>query len=67
MLTVKVSFQGEDKKVTIPEKSTIEDVLKEMRINRETVIVSLNNEYVPETESVKNKDKIKILEITSSG
>lgn len=67
MLTIRVSFQDKNKRITIPEKSTIEDILKKMGINRETVIVSVNGEYVPETESVKNKDKIKILEITSSG
>ena len=67
MPSVKVSFQGKDKNVTIPEGLSIKDLLKKLEINREAVIVSRNREIVPDTETISDKDRIDIVRITSGG
>ena len=46
---------------------TVNELLKELKLNKETVIVVRNGELVTEEESLKNNDKIKILSVVSGG
>jgi sulfur carrier protein ThiS len=46
---------------------TVEEVLAEMCINPQEVLVKLNDEFVPDIEKIKSRDKIDLLEITSRG
>ncbi len=46
---------------------TVNELLKELKLNKETVIVVRNGELVTEEEILKNNDKIKILSVVSGG
>jgi len=46
---------------------TVIDLLKELKINPVTVIVSRNNELILEDEKLNDKDEIKILSVISGG
>ena len=56
-----------DKTVELDNKSTVSDLLKELKINPVTVIVSRNNELILEDEKLNNNDEIKILSVISAG
>ena len=56
-----------DKTVELDNKSTVSDLLKELKINPVTVIVSRNNELILEDEKLNNNDEIKILSVISGG
>jgi len=47
--------------------STVSGLLKELKINRETVLVSVNNEIVPEESALKENDAVEILKVVSGG
>jgi thiamine biosynthesis protein ThiS len=54
--TKKLSFDG-----------TVEELLKRLKINPETVIVARNKTIVDETEQLNNDDTITILNVISGG
>ena len=56
-----------DKTVELDDKSTVSDLLNELKINPVTVIVSRNNELILEDEKLNNNDEIKILSVISGG
>ena len=47
--------------------SIVLDLLKELKINPVTVIVSRNNELILEDEKLKNNDELRILSVISGG
>jgi sulfur carrier protein ThiS len=67
MISVSVSYQGKNNMVSVKSGANIGDVLEKIGINRETVIVRLGGEIVPETEKLKDKEGIEILRIISGG
>ena len=46
---------------------TVQDLLLQQKINAETVLVVRNNEVLPETEEVHDKDHITFLSVISGG
>lgn len=56
-----------DKTVELDNKSTVSDLLNELKINPVTVIVSRGNELILEDEKLNNNDEIKILSVISGG
>lgn len=46
---------------------TVNELLIELKLNKETVIVVRNGELVTEDEILKNNDRIKILSVVSGG
>ena len=59
--------ENKDKTVNLKEKSTVKDLLEQLKINPVTVIVSKNNTVVTEDENIEEKDDIKILSVISGG
>jgi len=47
--------------------SPVSDLLKKLKINSVTVIVSRNNELILEDEKLNDRDEIKILSVISGG
>lgn len=45
----------------------ISEILKELKINRETVIVAKNGVISPESERVERGDEIEIITVVSGG
>ena len=49
------------------DKSTVNDLLKQLEINSETVLVVRNSEVLTEDEILSNDDAIEILSVVSGG
>ncbi len=45
----------------------ISEILKELKINRETVIVAKNGVITPESEKVEKGDEVEIINVVSGG
>jgi sulfur carrier protein ThiS len=68
MTKLKVYLEREDKTKTVNiKKPTVENLLKELKINPVTVIVTKNNEVCTEIETLNSKDNIKIISVVSGG
>tara|TARA_Y100000310_G_scaffold337445_1_gene424532 strand:+ start:105 stop:308 length:204 start_codon:yes stop_codon:yes gene_type:complete len=46
---------------------TVDDLLKQLEVNPETVIVTKNKEVVTEDEPLSNNDKLELLNVISGG
>ena len=62
----KVFIEKENKTVNV-EAKTVKEILEKLKINKEVVIISKNNELVTEDSKVLKKDKIKLLSVISGG
>ena len=65
-MQVTLKFSSRIKKVSA-EVKTIEELLKKLKINTESVLVKRNGGFVPIEDEIKNGDEIEVIEITSSG
>lgn len=65
-MKVKVSWM-EDVKEMETSASTVSEILKELKINPEIVLVSVNNEIVPENSELDEGDYVEILKVVSGG
>lgn len=61
-----VHLERENKTLKI-EMLELKEILKELKINPTTVIITKNNELITEDAKLSNKDKIKILPVISGG
>ena len=68
-INVKIFVDRENLNKTVKLDSTalVLDLLKELKINPVTVIVSRNNELILEDEKLNDNDEIKILSVISGG
>jgi len=64
-MRVKLFFEKEKshRTVDVRGEQTIESLLKSLKINPQTVIVSRNGEVVPEQDTVQEKDSLKIIRV----
>ena len=62
-----VYIEAESKSKKIKFKGTVSQLLKKLRINPETVIVSKNSELVTEEEALRDSDEVKLLSVISGG
>ena len=65
-MKVKVSWLDDAKEMETASK-TVAGILRELKINPEIVLVSVNNEIVPEGSEVKENDYVEILKVVSGG
>lgn len=68
-MKVKVFLEKEKshRTVDVRRSQTIESLLKKLRINPQTVIVSRNGEIVTEQETLEEKDELKIFSVKLGG
>mgnify|MGYP000282911254 CR=1 FL=1 len=66
-MQIKLNFSGETKEVRVKDGYAIEDLLKELKINKETVVSRMNGEIVPEEEKIKDNCTLELIEFVSSG
>ena len=68
-INVKIFVDRENlnKAVKLENTALVMDLLKELKINPVTVIVSRNNELILENEKLNDGDEIKILSVISGG
>ena len=65
-MQVTLKLNNRTKKIQTKEKA-IEELLKRLKINTESVLVKKNGRFVPVEDKMKNGDILEIIEITSSG
>jgi len=68
-ISVNIFIDKENKntQLELGKSSSVSDLLKELKINPVTVIVSRNNELILEDEKLNDNDEIKILSVISGG
>jgi len=65
-MQVTLKFSSRIRKITSDVK-TIEELLKKLKINTQSVLVKRNGRFVPVEDKIKDGDELEIIEITSSG
>ena len=66
-ITVKIQRSNNTKEVELKEKSTIQDLLKIIKIKPDTVIVMNSNKPIPIDDIIKDKQELTILQVSSGG
>jgi thiamine biosynthesis protein ThiS len=68
-ITVKVRVIGQRaaRKVMVPQKTRMSDLLDQLGQNRETVVVRLNGKIVAEEERLADGDSAEILTVVAGG
>jgi sulfur carrier protein len=67
-LKVEAKFAGgESKWVQVVEGITIVDLLRELGVNRETVLVRLDGKVVPEEQPLRDGDRVDIFQVVTGG
>ena len=64
---MKLYIELEGKIVSLKFSGTSRQLLKKLKINPQTVLVSRNNELITDDEKLSDKDEIKILSVISGG
>jgi sulfur carrier protein ThiS len=66
-VSVFIDRESRNAKLELANDSIVSDLLKELKINPVTVIVSRGNELILEDETLNDKDEIRILSVISGG
>jgi sulfur carrier protein ThiS len=64
---MKVFLERQNKKLNMKFSGTVKSLLKKLKINPETVIISKNNTIATLDAKLSDKDEIKILSVVSGG
>lgn len=69
MMKLKVFYDREnsEKTIELDKNSSVNDLLKKLKINPVTVIVSKNNNIILEEEKLNDNDDVKIISVISGG
>lgn len=68
-MKLKVFYDRENssKEIELDDNTTAKDLLKKLKINPVTVIVSKNNNIILEEEKLNDNDDVKIISVISGG
>ena len=66
-ISVFIDRENKNTKLELENDSVVADLLKKLKLNPVTVIVTRNNELILEEEKLKNNDEINILSVISGG
>jgi len=66
-MNVHLTFKGKKRSLSVPDGAKVADILQKVEINPETVLVRRSGEIIPETEKLKNGDKLELLSVVSGG
>ena len=64
---MQVYIEKENRAQELKFSGTVKELVKKLKINPETVIVTRNEELITEDTKLSNTDKVKILSIISGG
>jgi len=64
---MKIFIERDNKRVRMKFAGRASDLLKKIKINKETVLIIKNNELVDYDEMLSDNDDIKILSVVSGG
>ena len=66
-VSVFIDRENKNARLELENNSLVADLLKELKVNPVTVIVSRNSELILEDEKLEDNDEIKILSVISGG
>jgi len=66
-MIVRLKYLGKNRNIELPSKAKVSDLLDKSGINPETVIIKRGKEIIPDTEVLKDKDKLEAIKIISGG
>lgn len=66
-LKLHIQRSNKEMELEIKDNSKVIDVLKQLKIDNTTVLISRNNELITEDVILKNDDDLKILSVISGG
>ena len=66
MVTIHFEKDNTTKSIKTKAKTVIE-LLRELKINPETILITRNNEVITEDEKISEDDKLEILSVISGG
>lgn len=64
---MKLVVNNQKMEISIEGEITINDLLKRLKLNRESVVVIVNNQIKVEEEKISNNDEVKIISAISGG
>lgn len=64
---MRVIINQEEKEISIEREITINELLRKLNLNRESVVVIVNGEIKVEEEKIKEGDEVKIISAISGG
>lgn len=66
-IKVKIIGQKSVRRLKIPKRSTVAEILDKLGQNRETVVVRLNGRIIAEEERLKPGDQLEIIPVVTGG
>ena len=66
-MQIRVELEGKISEIDVNREKTVEDLLRKLEINSETVVVRMNGKLVSKKEELKNGDFIELIKFVSSG
>jgi len=66
-MKIEVTNSGKKKNQHVPSGISIKNLLEKLKINPETVLITVNNEITLESEKLQNNDKVEIIRVASHG
>ena len=64
---MKIYLEREDKEVEIEFEGTVLELLKQLKINHNTVVVDINGTIADFNDRISKDDKIRILDVVTGG
>ena len=64
---MKIYLEKQNKKIQKEFTGTAKELIKALKINPETIIITKNNKLITLDEKIKNDDEIRILSVISGG
>ena len=66
-MQIKIKVEGKTSEIKANKEKSVEDLLRKLEINTETVVVRMNGKLVSEKEELKDGDFIELIKFVSSG
>lgn len=66
-ITVVVQLSGKVQEQTLPEGSTVEDLLSQMNLHPDAYIVTKDSKPVPITRRLEDGERLKLIKVASGG
>lgn len=66
-IPIKIKYFSEITETKVEDGSTVEDVVKKLGFNLETVVVKMNEKIVTEDTKVKTNDELTIIRVITGG
>lgn len=66
-MIVTLKYSGKNRNINLLTRAKVADLLKKASINPETVLIRREGVIIPDTEVLKDKDKLEAIRVISGG